>query len=185
MPFLSAYQCTRVSISFSRNITILNSKCSEAIPCSGVVLILPLRHHHLHTHCNKTCTHSCHKVIVYKMQKTSSSNSVSSRVIAGLSSGIIRKKRLAPLGTRPRDSICKLSYISGFISEQEKKQGPTTMNSQIRILSRFEEVEVTGQQAGRMGCRHGDGCFLSHPDGCCFGITYRQQKRGSLALTFK
>ena len=50
--------------------------------------------------------HPCHKVIEYKMKKTSSSDSLPSRVIAGLLGDIIRKmchNNIAPLSFRAWD----------------------------------------------------------------------------------
>ena len=77
------------------------------IPCSGVVLIFPLMHHHLHVQCDKTCTHPWHKATEYKMKKTKSSESAPSRVMAGFSADIMGEgcsQKLAPLSTRPWDS---------------------------------------------------------------------------------
>ena len=98
----------------------LLSDCSwnqtSIISCSGVVLILPLMHHHLHAQCNKMCPHPWLKVIEYKMKKTSSSTSVPSRVIAGLSGDIMRKmchKKLAPLTTRSWDSELGREFFLG------------------------------------------------------------------------
>ena len=72
--------------------TLLLFQADVRYPCSGVVLILPIRDHHLHTHCNKTCTRPWHKVIECKTKNTSFSDFVRSRIIAGLSRDIVIRK---------------------------------------------------------------------------------------------
>ena len=78
------------------------------IPCSDVVLILPFMHHHLHVQCVKTCTHPWYRAIGYTMKKISTSDSVLSCEVAGLSEDIIREmchQKSAPLNTRPWDIL--------------------------------------------------------------------------------
>ena len=68
----------------------------------------------IHAQCNKPCTRPWHKVIEYKVKKTSSSDSVPSRVIADLSMDILRKtchQKLAPLGTRLWDTSALVKRV--------------------------------------------------------------------------
>ena len=62
---------------------------------------------------HQASTHSWHKVIEHKVKKISSSDSVPSRVIAGLSGDIIAHKKIAPLRTRPWDKVIyRVDYLT-------------------------------------------------------------------------
>lgn len=59
-------------------------------------------HRHSYAHCEKTHTRLWHKAYGYNMKRTSSSDSIPSRVLEGLSGYALEK--IVPLGIRPWDT---------------------------------------------------------------------------------